>query len=365
MAHIRKLDSGRWQARYRNPEDRREIARNFTAKRDAQRWLDDVTASLVRRDYADPKAGALTVGALATVWLEGNAPLKPSTRQSYRGLLETHVLPRWGGVELRKVTTSAVGAWVGQLSAARSASTTRKALGVLRAILDLAVADRRLAVNPASGVIQPRLPLQEMRFLSAVELERLAAAIGSERDRMLVLVLGWTGLRFGEAAALRREDADILRRRLRIGRAVAEVNGVIHVGTTKTHQARTVAFAPFLADCARLLPANTAFRRPALPERRGQVLERDQLEAPRLRRGGGSGQAHSPVARSSRSETHRCEPDDRFGGVREGRAAAARASQRDTDAGPLRPPMARRARCARRRARTAPERRSGGFFADC
>ena len=40
----------------------------------------------------------------------------------------------------------------------------------------------------------------------------------------------------------------MLRRRLRIGRAVAEVNGVIHVGTTKTHQARTVAFPPFLAD---------------------------------------------------------------------------------------------------------------------
>ena len=67
MAHIKKLDSGRWQARYRNPEDRREVARNFATKRDAQHWLDDVTASLVRRDYADPKAGALTVGALANV----------------------------------------------------------------------------------------------------------------------------------------------------------------------------------------------------------------------------------------------------------------------------------------------------------
>ena len=32
MAHIRKLDGGRWQARYRNPDDRREVARNFTRR---------------------------------------------------------------------------------------------------------------------------------------------------------------------------------------------------------------------------------------------------------------------------------------------------------------------------------------------
>jgi len=162
MAHIKRLDSGRWQARYRDPEDRREIARNFATKGAAQAWLDGVTTSLVRRDYADPRAGRLTVSALAEVWLEGTAALKPSTRLSYRGLLETHVLPRWGNVELRKVTTSAVGAWVGQLTAIRSASTVRKALGVLRSILDLAVADRRLAINPATGVAQPGLPIREI-----------------------------------------------------------------------------------------------------------------------------------------------------------------------------------------------------------
>jgi hypothetical protein len=57
-----------------------------------------------------------------------------------------------------------------------------------------------------------------------------------------------TGVRFGEVAALRRVDVDLLRRRLRIERAEAEVNGVMHLGTTKSHQARTVALPPFLSD---------------------------------------------------------------------------------------------------------------------
>ncbi len=105
-----------------------------------------------------------------------------------------------------------------------------------------------------------------MRFLSDGELELLCAGMPSERDRTLTLMLGWTGLRFGEAAALRCEDVDLLRRRLRIDRAVAEVNGEIFLGTTKTHQARTVAIPAFLADAlgaymgagGRLLFANAA-----------------------------------------------------------------------------------------------------------
>jgi integrase len=248
MAHIRKLEGSRWQARYRNPDDRREVARNFATKRAAQDWLADVTASFVRNDYADPRAGKMMVGELAAIWFAATAPLKPSTRHSYRGLLRKHVLPRWSDVELRKVTTSGIATWVAEMSADRSASTVRKALGVLRGVLDLAVADRRLSINPALGVAQPRLPLQEMRFLDATDLERLADEMPTERDRVLTMLLGWTGLRAGEALALRREDVDVLRRRVRIARAVVEVSGELFVGSPKSHQARTVALPTFLAE---------------------------------------------------------------------------------------------------------------------
>jgi integrase len=115
-------------------------------------------------------------------------------------------------------------------------------------ILDLAVADRRLAVNPATGVTQPRLPIQEMRFLSTAELDRLCAEMPGERDEILTLLLGWTGLRFGEAAALRRGDLDLLRRRIRIERAVSDVHGRLLVGSPKTHQARMIAVPGSVAD---------------------------------------------------------------------------------------------------------------------
>jgi integrase len=248
MAHIRKLDTGRYQARYRDPDDHKERAKNALTKEAAQRWLDEKTAGLVRGDYADPQAGKAKVRDIAERWYATTAILKPSTRQSYRSLLDEHVLPRWGEVELRRLTHSGIAIWTAELSVSRSASTTRKALGVLRQVLALAVADRRLAINPANGVAQPRLPLAEQRFLDPSELLRLATAMPSERDRMLALVLGWTGLRFGEAAALVRDDLDLLRRRIRVERAVAEVRGVLHVGTPKQHAVRSVAIPPSLAD---------------------------------------------------------------------------------------------------------------------
>jgi integrase len=247
VAHIKKLGPGRWQARYRDDEHV-EHAHNATTKAAAQRWLDDVTAGRVRGDYVDPRAGRVTVGTYAQRWYDSTVVLKPKTRLGYRQMLDVHVLPRWGKAELRTVTASGVSGWVAEIAAKRSASTTRKALGVLRGVLDLAVADRRLAVNPTAGVKQPRLPLAEQRFLTADELAALADATKNERDGLLVRVLGWCGLRFGEAIALRGSDVDVLRRRIRVERSAVEVGSEIVVGAPKTHQARMVTMPHFLAD---------------------------------------------------------------------------------------------------------------------
>lgn len=248
MAHVQRLSGGRgWQARYRD-DDRQEHARNFKIKRDAWRWLDSVTASKVRGDYSDPRAGRATVGELAEIWFDTTLPLKPSTRANYRSLLDTHVLPRWSDREIGSLTTSDIATWVAEMSAHRSASVTRKSLGVLRQIVELAVRDRRIAVNPALGLTQPRLPMTEQRVLNAAELQSLAEAMPTRRDRVLVLTLGWVGLRFGEAVALEALDTDLLRRRMRITRSATEVRGRLEMGSPKTHAARTVAIPAFLGD---------------------------------------------------------------------------------------------------------------------
>ena len=69
MASIKKRDNGKWRARYRDSGGR-EHARHFERKTDAQRWLDEVTASVVTGQYVDPKAGRITWDEWTTRWME-------------------------------------------------------------------------------------------------------------------------------------------------------------------------------------------------------------------------------------------------------------------------------------------------------
>src|SRR6185369_2172935 len=74
----------------------------------------------------------------------------------------------------------------------------------------------------------------------------------------LVFVLGYCGLRFGEAAALRVADVDVSARRIRVRRSITYVRktGLVE-GPTKNHTARAV---PVPAFVARLLETEIADR---------------------------------------------------------------------------------------------------------
>jgi integrase len=86
-----------------------------------------------------------------------------------------------------------------------------------------------------------------MRFLTPAEVSRLASLI-PEPYEALVNVLAYGGLRWGDAAALRRGRCQLLRARLQIMEPVAEVGGKFHFGPTKTYQHRSVAIPGFLGD---------------------------------------------------------------------------------------------------------------------
>jgi integrase len=61
-------------------------------------------------------------------------------------------------------------------------------------------------------------------------------------------VLGYCGLRFGEAAALRVADVDMSARRIRLRRSITYVRKTNLVeGPTKNHTARTVPVPAFVA----------------------------------------------------------------------------------------------------------------------
>ena len=248
MASIEKrIRNGqtRWYMRYRDPAG---VQRNktFNRKVDADRFLTTVESAKLTGSYIDPAAARVTVGAWAQRWLDTQTHLKPSTRERYAGILRAHVIPRWGTTQLANVSHSAVQSWVSEVSASRSAATTRKVHRVFSLILAMAVKDDRLVRNPAVGVSLPRVRAPARMYLSHQQVHALADACGSQR--LVVLFLAYTGVRFGEMAALKVGRLDLKRRRASIVESVTLVRGVQTWGTPKTHEWREVPIPRFLAD---------------------------------------------------------------------------------------------------------------------
>ena len=247
MSSVAKRPDGQWRARYRDAAGK-EHARHFGRKADAQRWLDGVTSSVVTGSYVDPKASRVLVGDWSTTWLAGKANLQPSTRDRYAGVLNNQVLPRWRNVRLAEVSHSDVQAWIAELGASGlAAASVQKAHRVLSMVLSTAVKDGRMPRNPAVGVDLPKIARSEKRYLTHDQVADFANEAG--RGRLIVLVLAYTGLRWGELAALRVGRVDLLRRRIHVAEAVTEVNGGrLHFDLPKDHERRWVPVPRFLVD---------------------------------------------------------------------------------------------------------------------
>jgi integrase len=215
--------------------------------------------------YVDPALARITLGEWAEIWLSAQAHLKATTRERYAGILREHIVPAWGSVRLANVSHADVQAWVSDLATSRrSPSTVRKIHRVLSLILDLAVRDGRLSRNVAEKINLPRPVRSEQRYLTIEQVEQLANECGypsafskhrpyAEREcetyRLLVLFLAYTGVRFGEMAALKVGRLDLPRRRAVIAESVTVVQGKGFVWSApKTHTRREVPLPAFLAE---------------------------------------------------------------------------------------------------------------------
>lgn len=255
---IKKYTTGngdqRYLVRYRQASGRQTMKRGFPTVREARDWLDDWRDRARKGATVSVSAGRATV---AQMWAAHHARkaarLKPTSISALEGAWDNHVSPRWGDVPVAKVTAADVQAWASDLAKKRSASVTIRCVEVLRGCLDIAVRDGRVYTNTAAGITLPRKPRggkqgEARRYLSHVEVRRLAEAAGTDRA-IIVYVAAYSGLRFGEINGLRVEDYDAGRRRLHVRRSISQQrDGQWVTSTPKTWEQRTVPVPNFLGD---------------------------------------------------------------------------------------------------------------------
>jgi integrase len=242
---LRKLPSGRYQARYLDPETRlmASAPETFASKTAADRWLAKKRTELDAGTAVDDNASQLPVCHWWVGYKRSIQARKARTVKAYEAAWRLRIEPRFGDVPVRKVRSGAIDDWVSEmLHSGVSTSKVVEAIGVLKRILDRAVRDKALPTNPcaARSVTLPRRAETERPVLSPAEVESLAAAMRHERDRVLVRVLAYCGLRIGEAFALRWSDVDLKAGLLHIRQSVEDTTGVVIVGPTKTWASRSV-----------------------------------------------------------------------------------------------------------------------------
>lgn len=259
----------RWRARYVNAEGD-ERAQIFATKPQAVEWLDKVAGDIASGRYVDPQRQVITFGEVAKAW-KVNPSWTATTRERNLSVLRMHVLPRWGDLRLSAVKHEDLQIWVNELVASGlSSGSVRKIVGVARGVLQMAMRNGRVSMNPADHLQLPRQKVARRRYLTVGQVDRLAQEAGSHE--VIVLVLAYCGLRIGELSALRVGNVDRVRRRFMVEASVTEVNGELVWSDPKDHQRRSVPWPRFLDDEIDALIVGRDAADLLFPSPRGDVL---------------------------------------------------------------------------------------------
>src|SRR3954452_14769340 len=231
------------------------LKRGFRTRKDAAAALRAEIPKADVGEWVEPSKQNLD--AYLAEWVHGQR-LSPSTLASYRKNIRVHIDPYLDAQPVARLTGSMVDAWMRKLEASGradgqgglSARTVRYVYTILRSALSDAVKQGRLSVNPTDRSTPPtpseaRPP--EMQAWTAPELGRFLGWVAAQDPD---LAMGWrllaaTGMRRGEALALRWRDVDLDAGRLAVRRSLStlKTKGAgeqLVEGPTKTGQARVV-----------------------------------------------------------------------------------------------------------------------------
>jgi integrase len=259
MACIRKR-RGRYVVDYRDSAGSRRWI-SCRTRREANDILRDklVESSQPTRPAVDPN---ISVGDYAKRWLKlAGATIKPRTLESYTATLRRYLLPVFEKTKVRQLARGRVKAFLAEkLSSGFARNTVRIMHATLRAMLNAAVDDGVILANPADRLGRTlRLALskaarqEQIKAFDRDQLEHFLA-VTSEKERRLYplfMLMGRTGIRLGEALALKWHDVHFAKRELRVERAVFNAE----ITTPKSGHGRTVDMSKQLTETLRRLQA--------------------------------------------------------------------------------------------------------------
>jgi len=233
VASIDKRPDGRYRARWREYPGAPQKTRQFTRKRDADRFLDSVRGDLAHGLYVDPAGGRTLFGDYAEQWRAAQVH-RSGTATQIEINLRLHAYPTLGRRPLGAIRRSEIQAWVKELTGVLAPRTVELNYRWVSTIFKAAVGDRLIASSPCVDIGLPKRNEAEVVPLSVGEVEALVAAV-PDRYRALIVFAAGMGLRQGECFGLTVDRVDFLRRTVRVDRQLLDArDGVPQFGPPKS-----------------------------------------------------------------------------------------------------------------------------------
>jgi len=249
---VARYKNGRFQARLRVVIDGRpeRVSLGYAAtRRDAIRLINEGRKRYYdAADHKLPRGAAHTVESFTARWLEkAIKPGRRSTHRTYEAMLRLYVLPVIGPKRLDGITRGDVDD-VQRYAHDKGVSPTTISLmlTVLGAMLRHAMDKEELiSRNVVAGCDRLyRGTPRRYQFLAPEDVPAMLSAVEPSPYANLYSVLLFTGLRIGEALALRWTDVDLDRATLRVEHSMATVDGKRVLGEPKTQKARRAVDLP-------------------------------------------------------------------------------------------------------------------------
>lgn len=215
MAYYRRLPGGKWQATIRTPSGKRRT-RTDPLKSVVRAWAEDAETAIRRGEWADPKDGRLTLTEWWEQWSNARV-IAYATQKRDESHWKRHVEPRWGATKIASITAWDVEGWIAQMKKDKVGATSlAQSVRLLRHMLADAARHKMIPGDPTATVRIPTPPKHVDRFLTRQEAEALREAMPTPRDRAMVTLMTWAGLRWSEAAGLHAFRLDVKRKQLTV-----------------------------------------------------------------------------------------------------------------------------------------------------
>jgi len=264
--HVYQRAKGSWTIVYDLPMDtitgkRRQKSQTVKGtKRDAERALREVLLSIEQGSYVKPNK--ITLGEWLDQWCESFVIMNttPRTYVSYRSIIDRHLKPGLGSIALSRLEPQQIQTYYADKLAkgrvdGKGSLSNRSVLyhhRILSKALDQAVKMGLVVRNVAKLITPPRVARATLNVLDADEASKLLDISSETVYYPLFSTLLYTGLRRGEAIALRWKNVDLLGLELHVVESAYRIRKEFIIKEPKTlHSKRAVSLSPSLAALLR------------------------------------------------------------------------------------------------------------------